>query len=117
MKVLSYNDWVRQGQALMDEINASAPDCFVCSSSRFVTCTECEGVGESDCDCCGSSQDCAECEGYGFVVCPECGGEYHEDLTVSAYRERVVADAYRFSDWTGKDPLSVLSEVVKAGAL
>ncbi len=63
-----------------------------CSSCKYgyISCEECNGVGDEYCDACGNSSDCFDCEGIGEVSCEDCGGtgeveeveEEEEEVTV-----------------------------------
>lgn len=36
---------------------------------KYKTCSECDGHGTVECDCCGHENDCSECDGEGEVKC------------------------------------------------
>ena len=36
---------------------------------KYKECSECDGHGTVECDCCGKESDCEECDGEGEVVC------------------------------------------------
>ena len=38
---------------------------------KYKTCSECDGEGTIECDCCGHEKDCSECDGDGEVKCGE----------------------------------------------
>lgn len=67
---------------------AALPDCDNCNNDRCIECPECDGSGETECDCCGHEDTCEQCDGDGDIDCPHCG----HLLSVRAYHLAVASD-------------------------
>lgn len=48
---------------------AALPDCDNCNNDRCIQCPECDGSGETECDCCGHEGTCKQCDGDGHQEC------------------------------------------------
>jgi hypothetical protein len=71
-------EWMAEPAPLPDL--SAAPVCSTCKGKRHLKkwrCSECDGEGETICDCCGQDTVCRECNGKGSSPggpCPDCAG-------------------------------------------
>jgi len=62
----------------------------------LVKCPDCDGWGESICECCESETGCKTCDGEGSVVFSEASG-YTPDF--KEYYSEYIADLKKYCEW------------------
>jgi len=80
-----------------------------------VTCTQCDGSGESECECCSSWVDCEYCQGKGILLFSDLSGRGQKNYK-PPYREyfkAAIADIHKLCDWSNKDFLIEVTPIVK----